>query len=165
MAGKFCPKCGSSEFRQTAVVVKEDNPTLVHKLFYWNYDGYYMLAKSKLAGITSFIFFASMVFLAGAPPMMFLFGAVIGALVFLLGIGLHNLVSKPSKAKREYNDYGFITDLKHFLLFWQDKKNWPIRAFKNKSYFPFGIHALCNYCIIHAFGTKYLFNNTIRTLL
>ncbi len=122
MASKFCPKCGNSEFRQTAVVVKEDNPTLVHKLFYWNYDGYYMLSKSKLAGIASFLGFASMVFLAGAPISMFLFGAIIGALVFLLGIGLHNLVSKPSKAKLEYNDYGFITDLKHFLLFWQDKK-------------------------------------------
>ena len=67
VTSKFCPKWGSSEFRQTAVVVKEDNPTLVHKLFYWNYDGYYMLAKSKLAGIASFFVFASMVFLAGAP--------------------------------------------------------------------------------------------------
>lgn len=122
VAGKFCPKCGSSEFKQTAVVVKEDNRTPVHRFFYWNYDGHYMLSKAKLAGITTFVVLASTVFLAGAPAVMFLVGAIIAAIVFLLGLALHMLVSKPSPAKLEHNDYGLIPDLAHFLFFWQDRK-------------------------------------------
>ena len=133
VTARYCQKCGSNEFIEKAeVVVQKSQPSLVHKLFYWDYDGQYMLSKSKLAGISSFLLFASMCVLSDAPIAIIFFGAIIGALLFFLGFAIHNLISRPSKSKLEYNDYGFLTDLYHFLFFWQNKKTGQFVLSKTK---------------------------------
>ena len=56
LKANFCPECKSQSFRVNAVVVKKsDEPvSLKHRLFYWNYDGEFILSKSKIAAITVF---------------------------------------------------------------------------------------------------------------
>ena len=133
VTAKYCQKCGSNEFIQKAeVVVQRSQPSTLHKLFYWDYDGQYMLSKSKLAGISAFLLLASMCVLSNAPVAIIVIGAIIGALIFFLGFAIHNLRSNPSKSKLDYNDYGFLQDLYHLLFFWQNKKTGQFVLSKTK---------------------------------
>ena len=132
ITAKYCQKCGSNEFVQkTEVIVHQSQPSRVHKLLYWDYDGQYILSKSKLAGISSFILIALMSVIT-MDLLSLILGAIIGALVFFLGFAIHNLMPKPSKSKLDYNDYGFLTDLYHFLFFWQNKKTGQFVLSKTK---------------------------------
>ena len=56
-SANFCPDCGGKSFSsvETPKVVDNSNNTLVHRLFYWNYEGHYVISKSKLIGISTFL--------------------------------------------------------------------------------------------------------------
>ncbi|WP_458405010.1 hypothetical protein [Methanobrevibacter sp.] len=129
----YCEICGSSEFVKPAEVIVQntEKPSIVHRLFYWNYDGYYVLSKSKLLGIFTFL----LILLTAAPSPVFaliVVGLIIGTIVFLIGFILHTFLSHPSKAKLTHNDYGFINDLVHLLFFWQNKNTGEFVKSKTK---------------------------------
>lgn len=129
----YCKECGGSEFiTSTAPVVrKTQNPTIMHRLFYWDYDGYYMLSKSKLVGIGTFLVVLSATTLSLLPATIVV-GLIIAAIVFLIGWILHMLLSHPSKPKLTHNDYGFVNDLIHLLFFWQNKNTGEFVKSKTK---------------------------------
>ena len=133
VTARYCQKCGSNEFIEKAeVMVQKSQPSVIHKLLYWDYDGQYIMSKSKFAGISTFLLFSIVSISSGAPGAVILFAAVFGALVYFLGFAIHNLRSKPSKSKLDYNDYGFLQDLYHFLFFWQNKKTGQFVLSKTK---------------------------------
>ena len=115
----FCPYCRGTTFKNKYEVVEADN-TIVHRLFYWNYDGYYILSKSKLLAIFTFLSLSLSGLNYGWPIIIFSLGA--GAFIYILAYALHQLRSRPSQAKLEHNDYGLITDLKHLFFYWQNKE-------------------------------------------
>ena len=116
----FCPYCRGTSFKNKYEVIEADD-SLVHKLFYWNYDGNYAISKAKVSGIVVFLIFA-LGAIADLSIPIFIFALAFGALTFVIGYGLHQMLSKPSQVKLEHNDYGLLTDLKHFLFFWQNDK-------------------------------------------
>ena len=116
---KFCPYCRSTSFKNKYEVIEADNSP-VHRLFYWNYDGRYAISKSKVAGIVTFLTFSLTAINFGPAMIVFAFG--FGALIFILGLDIHQFLSRPSPTKLEHNDYGLLTDLKHFFLYWQNNE-------------------------------------------
>lgn len=119
---KYCQNCGSSEFIGTEVVkARQSKPSLVHSLLYWEYDGYYLLAKSKILSIIIFLILSSISIMRNAGGVIFL-SLIIALIIFLVGYIIHKIISHPTKAQLEYNDNGVLVDLSHFFLFWQNKK-------------------------------------------
>lgn len=118
-ANHFCEKCGGSEFRKKAEIVKRQNPSIIHKVFYWNYDGQYMLSKSKIAAIVTFLVWfipnVSTSFLG-----MLVIALIFAMVVFLVGYVIRNFRPRPPQAKLDHNDYGIATDLKHLFFYWQN---------------------------------------------
>ena len=119
---KFCPHCKSQSFRPKAEVAAAGDGGIVHKLFYWNYGGKYILAKSKLVSILVFILVLMMAIPSGIITDMIGIPLLFMVLVFLLGFGIHQLTGMPSKPKLDNNNYGFLTDLKNLLFYWQNSK-------------------------------------------
>ena len=130
----FCPECKSQSFRTVSVVVHQDKEpvSLTHKLFYWNYDGEFVLSKSKLAGISVF----ALLFITGLTTSfaagMFIVALMFAAIVFLVGYLIHYIRGKPSDAVLRYNDYGTIEDLIHLLFFWQNRNTGEFVVSKTK---------------------------------
>lgn len=118
----FCPKCKSTSFRPKAEVTTNSKPGLVHSLFYWQVDGKYILAKSKLAAICTFVVMLVSSFVSPVLPGMLILTAIFTLLVFLIGYLGHYFKFHPSKAKLDNNDLGLATDLKNLLFYWQNKK-------------------------------------------
>ena len=118
----FCPNCKSTSFRYKAEVTANSKPSLIHSLFYWEVDGKYILAKSKLAAIFTFAVMILSTFVSPVVPGMLILTAIFTLLVFLIGYLGHYFKFRPSKAKLDNNDLGFTTDLKHLLFYWQSKK-------------------------------------------
>lgn len=118
---KFCPDCKCQTFRNLNEITAPDN-SLIHKLFYWNYGGYYMLSKSKIAGIATFLIVGVFGLLSGAPAAVIIIAVIFAALVFLIFFAIHMSLPDPQKPKIIHNDYGLIQDLKHFLFYWQNKQ-------------------------------------------
>lgn len=118
----FCPNCKSTSFRHKAEVTTNSKPSLIHSLFYWEVDGKYILAKSKLAAIFTFAVMILSTFVSPVVPGMLILTAIFTLLVFLIGYLGHYFKFRPSKAKLDNNDLGFITDLKNLLFYWQSKK-------------------------------------------
>lgn len=116
----FCPNCKSTSFRNKNEIVQYDTP--VHRLLYWNYDGKYAISKSKVTGIVVFLIFSVLALASGAPAAILLFAAVFGILTYIIGFGVHQMISRPSQTKLEHNDYGLLTDLKHFFFYWQNRQ-------------------------------------------
>lgn len=116
---KFCPYCKSQSFR-TNNEVTTGSDSLVHKLFYWNYGGRYVLSKSKLVGFLVFLLFATISINAGEGVGIVVFSAILGFLTFFLGFAIHKMKGEPNEAKIKHNDYGLIPDLIHLLFFWQN---------------------------------------------
>lgn len=114
----FCPNCKSTSFRSKNEIVPYDSP--VHRLFYWNYNGEYAISKSKVTGIVVFLIFSVLALASGAPAAILLFAVVFGILTYILGFGVHQMISRPSRVKLAHNDYGLVTDLKHFFFYWQN---------------------------------------------
>ena len=121
-AANFCPNCKSTSFRHKAEVTRNSKPSIIHSLFYWEVDGKYILAKSKLAALFTFAVMILSTFVSPVVPGMIILTAIFTLLVFLIGYLGHYFKFKPSKAKLDNNDLGFITDLKHLLFYWQSKK-------------------------------------------
>ena len=118
---KFCPYCKGQSFRPAGQITKPDN-SIVHKLFYWNYDGYYMISRAKTASIFVFLLFSVVALISGAPVGMLVVAVILSLLVYVLGFGIRHLIKKPSKAKITHNDYGLAKDLIHMFFFWQNNE-------------------------------------------
>ena len=130
----FCPNCKSQSFRESAVEVraKPSQSAIIYNLLYWNYDGKYVLSKSKVGGICTFLMIAVSAF--AIPP---LGGGIVVAVfaclfVFLVGCLIHFLTPKPGDAVISNNDYGVVEDLKHFFFYWQNKKTGEFILSKTK---------------------------------
>ena len=95
----FCPNCKSTSFRHKAEVTANSKPSIIHSLV--------MILST---------------FVSPVVPGMIILTAIFTLLVFLIGYLGHYFKFKPSKAKLDNNDLGFITDLKHLLFYWQSKK-------------------------------------------
>lgn len=130
---KFCPYCKSTSFTQTQEIVTYVKPGLVQKLFYWQYDGQFILAKSKIAGITVFLLLFLASFTSPFFTGMLIVSLIIGLLVFLVLYLIHYLKGKPSKAKLQNNNYGLIIDLKNLLFYWQNNKTGEYVLSKTKT--------------------------------
>ena len=118
----FCPYCKSQSFTNSNEIVTVGDNSLMHRLFYWNYDGYYMLSKSKLAGLGVFFVLGILGLFSGAPPVMIVVAIILALIVFLLFYAVHAMLPNPQKPKMINNDYGLVQDLKHFLFFWQNRE-------------------------------------------
>lgn len=130
---KFCPNCKSQSFRDSAVEVmkKSGKPGVLHALLYWNYDGQYVIAKSKVSAIVVFVFFLSYTISLNWTT------AVLGSLaftlpVFLVGYLIHYFSGRPADAVVENNDYGVLEDLKHFFFYWQNRNTGEFVLSKTK---------------------------------
>ena len=142
-AANFCPNCKSTSFRHKAEVTRNSKPSLVHSLFYWEVDGKYILAKSKLAAIFTFVVMILSAVVSPVVPGMLILTAIFTLLVFLIAYLGHYFKFKPSKAKLENNDLGFLTDLKNLLFYWQGKKTGEYVISKTKI-FTILIFVLCS---------------------
>ena len=141
---KFCPGCGGNQFRQlnqvsnssSSVPAKKtsQDSDLVHKLFYWNYGGRYIFSKTKSISILTFFAFVISGF-QGPWPMVILLGLIIAMFVYIIGYCIHKISGndKPSENVLNHNDYGFAEDLKHALLFWQNKNTGEFVFSKTKA--------------------------------
>lgn len=120
----FCPDCGGKSFSnlQTPQVVKTSKPSLTHYLLYWEYDGQFIISKSKFIAILSFLLMLILGITTNTVFAGVVAGLIFALIILVVGYIIHMLLPKPSKPKLEYNDYGLIVDLKHFLLFWQNSK-------------------------------------------
>ncbi len=117
----FCPNCKSQSFRNKNELAAKNN-NMVHKLFYWDYDGYYVLSKAKLTSIAVFLMFSVVAILSGAPGVMVLLAFIFALLIFAIGFGIHKIRGNLPEVKVINNDYGIITDMIHLLFFWQDSE-------------------------------------------
>ena len=153
----FCPSCKSQSFRTKAVIVRgSDEPvSLKHKLFYWNYDGEFVLSKSKLSAISIFLIF----FISGLnttiPAGYFTVSLIISAIIFLLGYLIHIIRGRPKDAVIHYNDYGLGTDIFHLFFFWQNKKTGEFVPSKTK---------IISFAIFIVFAILSLYRLSIYTL-
>lgn len=130
---KFCPDCGTNQFRQTNPVSSKfsslptkktsQNNDLVHKLFYWNYAGSYIFSKTKFISILTFMAFVLSVF-TGPPFAVIFIGLIFSIFFYIIGFCFHKILGndKPSENVLNHNDYGFVKDLMHAFLCWQNKK-------------------------------------------
>ena len=119
----FCPNCKSQSFRKDLPAVRKASApdSLTHRLFYWNYDGEYVLAKSKVGAAAVLIVFLIATFASPYAAGMFVLALLFSVITFLLGYVAHYIRPKPEQAKLTYNDYGFLQDLVHLMFFWQNK--------------------------------------------
>lgn len=131
VATRYCAKCGGSDFRQRAEVIRKGKPSRIHKIFYWDYDGQYVISKSKVAAIITFIIWFPLN-LPFAPAAMFFVGLIFAFIVFLIGFALKTILPKPSQVVLNHNDYGLFTDLKHLFLYWQNKRTGEFVLAKTK---------------------------------
>lgn len=118
---KFCPNCGSENFKNQYEVAPA-NPSYVHKLFYWNYNGKYVLSKSKVSSVIVFLLFSIVAMLSGAPGGILFFAVIFAILTYVLGFAIHQIIGPPSQEYINHNDYGLLEDLKHLFFFWQNKQ-------------------------------------------
>lgn len=126
----YCQKCGGSTFTQN-VPVKQSNPSLVHRLLYWEYDGGYVLAKSKLLGIASFLVMTLTVPFTNIPGMIVV-ALILSLLIFLIAYIAHKILPGPSEAKLTHNDYNPVIDLIHLIFYWQNKNTGEFVVSKTK---------------------------------
>ena len=118
---KYCQNCGSNEFISSEVIeARPSNPTFLHNLFYWEYNGYYMIAKSKILAIIVFLILSTVSFMANVGVLIV--SLIISLIIFLLGYIVHKFISHPSKAQLEHGENGLGADIIHIFLFWQNKR-------------------------------------------
>lgn len=116
---KFCPMCRSQSFRNINEISKPKN-TLVHKLFYYDERNHYILSKSKVGALFVFLIFLTTNFIL---PTRIISAFIFSVIAYLIGLSVHKLTNpKVSPGVLKNNDYGLLTDLKHLLFYWQDKK-------------------------------------------
>ena len=115
----FCPRCKSQSFKNVNELVKPKG-NIIHKLFYTYKDSYFVLSKSKLLAIITFIIFA-VSFLQLSVSIIF--AIIIAFLIYVIGFSLRRIIDdkRPNKKYFKNNNLGVITDLKHLIGYWQDK--------------------------------------------
>ena len=128
---KFCPNCKSQSFRLSGELTVPDD-SLTHKLFYWNYNNYYMISKTKVFSI--FVFVVLILTCITSPYPLGVLGLtlIFTALAFLVSFVLHKVISHPSQNQLESSDYGLLSDMGNLLVNWQDKKTGYFRLSKTK---------------------------------
>ena len=127
---KYCPHCKGETFTyKNELMVPESD--LVHKIFYWPYPGGHMLSKSKLAALAVALYLFTIWMVAGIDVFATILAIIIGLIIFLIGLVVHNILPNPPRAMIQHNDYGLFRDLKNLLFFWQDK-NGNYRLSKTK---------------------------------
>lgn len=143
-SSNFCPYCKSESFRPIGEVMTPNKGGIKYKLFYWNYDGRYVLSKSKVVSISVFAVFLATAFTSGAAAGTIVIGLILAAIIFLLGLSIHKILGRDVKSEilLKYNDYGLIADLTHLLFFWQNKKTGAFAFSKTKS-ISFLVFLLC----------------------
>lgn len=134
----FCPYCKSNSFRPTGEVMVPEKGGIAgvkYKLFYWDYDGRYVLSKSKLVSISVFLVFLLTAIGSQAAAGMIALGVIFALIVLLLGFSIHKLLGHETRPEilLKYNDYGLIADLKYLLFYWQNKTNGAYAFSKTKS--------------------------------
>lgn len=114
-----CPKCRSASFRNVYEITKQNN-SLVNRLFYDYQDSYFILSKSKVAAVITFILFLT---LGPTNPGIILLSLISAAIVYVVGNSIHNMLGKEHKPRAviENSSQGLLTDLKHLFFYWQDK--------------------------------------------
>ena len=105
---------------------------LIHRLFYWNWNGRYILSKSKTFSLLLFIVLILHGIAASTVMGITVFAVLFSMIVFLSGFVIHKILPAPSKAKLENSDNGLLTDLKHLFLHWQDRKTGKFYESKTK---------------------------------
>lgn len=127
---KFCQVCG---YKFENLPAKAKNNSIIHTLFYWNVEDRYVFSMTKLISIGVFLVFASSIFQAGAAGIIM--ALIIAGLVFIIGFSLRRIFKLDviSPNVLENTDYGFLTDLKNKLFFWQDKKTGQFTLSKTKT--------------------------------
>lgn len=147
----FCPNCKSQSFSDQPVRATKVNPPsgLAQTLLYWNYDGEFVLSKTKVGSILVFLFLFISGLFSPAPAGVFIIALIFAAITALLGFALHAIKGKPSEATIKYNNYGVIPDLLHLFFFWQNKKTGEFVLSKTKilSFLIFIV-----FCLICAFN-------------
>ena len=146
----FCPNCKSQSFKSQPERVQTRVPSrAAQTLLYWNYDGNYVLSKSKVGAIGVFLFFFISGIISPAPAVMYVVALIIAALVYVIGFAIHMMKGRPSEAVIEYNNYGTVPDLLHLFFFWQNKQTGEFVPSKTKilSFLIFVV-----FCLICAFG-------------
>lgn len=131
----FCPNCKSQSFRQSNVPAKARSrkPSIAHALLYWDYDGKYVISKTKVATIGVFLlFFLYAITSSSDWGAALVLTVIFTALTFFVGYAFHNFLGKPSDAVLENNDYGLLEDLKHFFFNWQNKNTGEFVLSKTK---------------------------------
>ncbi|MBE6491202.1 MAG: hypothetical protein E7Z83_10170 [Methanobrevibacter sp.] len=130
----FCPNCKSQSFRQSNMPAKarKSNPSVIHSLLYWNHDGEYVIAKTKVASIGVFLLFLFFALTDRDWLAAIALGAIFSILTYFVGYGIHSYRGKPKDAVLENNDYGLIDDLKHFIFYWQNKNTGEFVLSKTK---------------------------------
>ncbi len=127
----FCPVCKSQAFRLTGELTVPDN-SLKHRLFYWNYDGHYMIAKTKIFTMFVLVISVLTIFVSPFPAGMFAITIIITVISFLVCYLLHKIISYPSTNQLESSDYGLMSDFVNLLTNWQDRKTGYFRLSKTK---------------------------------
>jgi hypothetical protein len=120
-SANFCPYCKGRSFRaKNEVATPKNDP--VHKLFYWNYGGQYVLSKGKVASIIVFLVFTVLALPFGAPWAVLFLAVIFSAITYLLSFGLHKIIGPPIPARASHNDYGLGRDLINLFFFWQNEE-------------------------------------------
>ncbi|WP_407411707.1 hypothetical protein [Methanobrevibacter sp.] len=130
----FCPNCKSQSFRQSNMPAKarKSQPSIIHSLLYWNHDGEYVIAKTKVATIGVFLLFLFFALTDRDWLAAIALGAIFSILTYFVGYGIHSFRGRPKDAVLENNDYGLLDDLKHFLFYWQNKNTGEFVLSKTK---------------------------------
>lgn len=129
----YCPYCKSSSFRNLNEITVPNN-SLKYKLFYKGEENYFVLSKSKVAAVLTFIvFFTASVF--NSPLNGIFISVVVALLIYALGYSFRKAfkLDHTNHAVLRHNDYGLIDDLKHLFLYWQDKTTGQYIFSKTKS--------------------------------
>lgn len=126
-----CPKCRSTSFKNVYEITKANN-SLVNRLFYDYQDSYFILSKSKVAAVITFLLFLT---LGPTNLGIILFSLISAAIVYVVGNSIHNMLKKDHmpRAVVENSSQGLLTDLKHLFFYWQDKYTGAFTLSKTKT--------------------------------
>ena len=129
----YCPYCKSSSFRSLNEIQLHDD-SLKYKLFYWKQGSYYVLSKTKVAALVTFVFFAGSL-VSSSIIGGIVISAIIAALTYVIGFSIHKILNrdKLSQTLLVNNDFGLIIDLKHLFFDWQIKSTGQYVPSKTKT--------------------------------
>ncbi|MDO5859883.1 hypothetical protein [Methanobrevibacter sp.] len=131
----FCGNCKSTSFRSpnsVAPVAKTSQGNLIYSLFYWPYEGGYVLSKSKLGGVLIFVIMFLTAFSTPFVGGSILLAVIFAAIFFLLSYIIHKIKRNPSQVQVNNNDLGLLTDIKNLMFYWQNRNTGEFVLSKTK---------------------------------